>query len=187
MEYRLHTPLAQEEILRLRAGDRVLLTGTVYTARDAAHQRLIACLDQGAPLPFPLSDSVIYYAGPTPEAPDQVIGSAGPTTSGRMDSYTPRLLEQGLRVMIGKGDRSPTVRESIRRWGAVYLAAPGGAGALLAACVENVRLICWEDLGCEAIRELQVRDMPLLVAIDSEGQDLYTEGPAAYLSHRDEK
>ena len=175
MEYRLQTPITKEQISLLRAGDRVLLSGTVYTARDAAHKRLMELLDAGQPLPFPLEGSVIYYVGPTPEQPGQVIGSAGPTTSGRMDAYSPRLLDLGQ-------SRSAAVVDAIRRNGAVYLAAMGGAGALMGACVEALEVLCWEDLGCEAVRRLQVRDMPLTVAIDSTGESIYDSGPAAYLN-----
>ena len=182
MEYKLQTPVAKEQLSILRAGDRVLLSGTVYTARDAAHKRLMELLDAGQPLPFLLEGSVIYYVGPTPERPGQVIGSAGPTTSGRMDSYSPRLLDLGQSVMIGKGGRSAAVVDAIRRNGAVYLAALGGAGALMGSCVESLEVICWEDLGCEAVRRLQVRDMPLTVAIDCTGASIYENGPAAYLS-----
>lgn len=181
MEYRLQTPITKEQLSLLRAGDRVLLSGTVYTARDAAHKRLMELLDAGQPLPFPLEGSVIYYVGPTPERPGQVIGSAGPTTSGRMDAFSPRLLDLGQSVMIGKGGRSAAVVDAIRRNGAVYLAAMGGAGALMGACVEALEVLCWEDLGCEAVRRLQVRDMPLTVAIDSTGESIYDSGPAAYL------
>ncbi len=182
MEYRLETPVSREQLAALRAGDRVLLSGTVYTARDAAHKRLMELLDAGKPLPFPLSGSAIYYVGPTPEPPGRVFGSAGPTTSGRMDAYSPRLLDLGQCIMIGKGGRSPTVHDAIRRNGAVYFAALGGAGALMGACVRSARILCWEDLGCEAVRELQVLNLPLTVAIDSLGNDLYESGPAAYLS-----
>ena len=181
MEYKLQTPITKEQLSHLRAGDRVLLSGTVYTARDAAHKRLIELLDAGRELPFSLAGSVIYYVGPTPERPGQVIGSAGPTTAKRMDAYSPRLLDLGQSVMIGKGGRSPAVVDAIRRNGAVYLAAMGGAGALMGACVESQELVCWEDLGCEAVRRLQVRDMPLTVAIDSTGVSIYESGPAAYL------
>ena len=182
MEHKLYTPVTKEQLSQLRVGDRVLLTGTVYTARDAAHKRLMELLDKGEPLPFSLPGSVIYYVGPTPEKPGQVIGSAGPTTSGRMDAYSPRLLDLGQSAMIGKGGRSPEVIDAIRRNGVVYLAALGGAGALMGACVESLKVICWEDLGCEAVRELQVRDMPLTVAIDSTGASIYDSGPAAYLN-----
>ena len=182
MEYKLQTPVTKEQLSRLRVGDRVLLSGTVYTARDAAHKRLTELLDAGQDLPFPLDGSVIYYVGPTPERPGQVIGSAGPTTSGRMDAYSPRLLDLGQSVMIGKGGRSAEVVDAIRRNGAVYLAALGGAGALMGACVESLEVLCWEDLGCEAVRKLQVKDMPLTVAIDSTGVSIYESGPAAYLN-----
>ena len=181
MEYRLKTPLKKEELSVLRAGDRVLLSGTVYTARDAAHQRMMERLDRGEELPFALEGSAIYYVGPTPERPGQVIGSAGPTTSGRMDKLSPRLLDLGQPVMIGKGARSREVKEAIVRNGAVYLAAMGGAGAVMSASVDSARVVCWEDLGCEAVRQLHVTDMPLTVVIDSLGNDLYETGPEAYL------
>ena len=181
MEYRLNTPVTKEELSVLRAGDRVLLSGTVYTARDAAHQRMMERLDRGEALPFELEGSAIYYVGPTPERPGQVIGSAGPTTSGRMDKFSPRLLDLGQPVMIGKGARNKEVKAAIVRNGAVYLAAMGGAGAVMSASVDFVKVICWEDLGCEAVRELHVTDMPLTVVIDSLGNDLYESGPAAYL------
>lgn len=181
MEYRLNTPVTKEELSVLRAGDRVLLSGTVYTARDAAHQRMMERLDRGEALPFALEGSAIYYVGPTPERPGQVIGSAGPTTSGRMDKFSPRLLDLGQPVMIGKGARSREVKEAIVRNGAVYLAAMGGAGAVMSASVDSADVVCWEDLGCEAVRRLHVTDMPLTVVIDSQGNDLYESGPEAYL------
>ena len=181
MEYRLKTPLSREELSRLRAGDMVYLSGEIYTARDAAHKRMMECLDRGEPLPFEIKDSAVYYVGPTPEPPGRAIGSAGPTTSGRMDAYSPRLLDLGQSVMIGKGMRSKDVVDAMVRNGAVYLAAMGGAGALMSACVKSVELICWEDLGCEAVRRLEVEDMPLTVAIDSLGGNIYESGPAAYL------
>ncbi len=181
MEYKINIPVTKETLSVLRAGDRVLLSGTVYTARDAAHQRIMERLDKGEALPFALEGSAIYYVGPTPEQPGQVIGSAGPTTAGRMDKFSPRLLDLGQPVMIGKGARNAEVKEAIVRNGAVYLAAMGGAGAVMSACVNSVKVICWEDLGCEAVRELQVTDMPLTVVIDSQGNDLYQTGPAAYL------
>lgn len=181
MEHRINTPIRKEVLSALRAGDRVLLSGTVYTARDAAHQRMMERLDRGEALPFELEGSAIYYVGPTPERPGQVIGSAGPTTSGRMDKFSPRLLDLGQPVMIGKGARNKEVKAAIVRNGAVYLAAMGGAGAVMSASVDFVKVICWEDLGCEAVRELHVTDMPLTVVIDSLGNDLYESGPAAYL------
>ena len=181
MKYRLKTPVNREELNRLRAGDMVYLSGEIYTARDAAHKRMTECLDRGKPLPFEIKDSAIYYVGPTPEPPGRVIGSAGPTTSGRMDAYSPRLLDLGQKLMIGKGLRSREVIDAMVRNGAVYLAAMGGAGALMSACIKSARVICWEDLGCEAVRLLEVEDMPLTVAIDSLGGNLYESGPAAYL------
>ena len=181
MEYRLKTPLSREELSKLRAGDMVYLSGVIYTARDAAHKRMMECLDCGEPLPFEIRDSAVYYVGPTPEPPGRVIGSAGPTTSGRMDAYSPRLLDLGQKIMIGKGMRSKEVLEAIVRNAGVYLAAMGGAGALMSACVKSARVICWEDLGCEAVRRLEVEDMPLTVAIDSLGGNIYESGPTAYL------
>lgn len=180
-QYKLHSPIDKKELVPLRAGDTVLLSGTVYTARDAAHKRLIEALDKGEELPFPLEGSVIYYVGPTPEAPGQVIGSAGPTTSGRMDAYSPRLLSLGQPLMVGKGQRSEEVVRAIVDNGAVYMAALGGAGALMSRCIKSCQVICWEDLGCEAVRRLEVEDMPLIVAIDSHGGNIYEQGPKAYL------
>ena len=182
MEYRLTTPVNREMLAPLKAGDTVLLSGTVYTARDAAHKRLMEQLDAGEDLPFPLEGSAIYYVGPTPERPGQVIGSAGPTTSGRMDPYSPRLLDLGQTVMIGKGARSQAVKDAVVRNGGVYLAALGGAGALMAESVQSLDIICWEDLGCEAVRKLEVKDFPLTVILDAHGGDLYQSGPAAYLA-----
>lgn len=184
MEYRLTTPVTKEDLAPLRAGDTVILSGIVYTARDAAHKRMMERLDRGEELPFDLNGSAIYYVGPTPEKPGEVIGSAGPTTSGRMDAYSPRLLDLGQPIMIGKGKRSGAVKDAIRRNGAVYLAAVGGAGALMAASVQSVEIICWEDLGCEAVRKMEVRDFPLTVVIDSQGNDLYEQGPAEYRKSR---
>ena len=182
MEHRLETPIDKEKLKALRAGDMVYLSGTVYTARDAAHKRLMELLDAGKPLPFPLEGSAIYYVGPTPERPGQVIGAAGPTTSGRMDAYSPRLLDLGQSIMIGKGARNQAVKDAVVRSGAVYLAALGGAGALMAASVESLAVICWEDLGCEAVRRLEVKDFPLTVILDAHGGDLYQAGPEAYLA-----
>ena len=182
MQYKLTTPVSKEDLSPLRAGDTVLLSGTVYTARDAAHKRMMELLDAGEVLPFPAEGSAVYYVGPTPERPGQIIGSAGPTTSGRMDAYSPRLLDLGQAIMIGKGARNQAVKEAVVRNGAVYLAALGGAGALMAASVEELEVICWEDLGCEAVRRLTVRDLPLTVILDAHGGDLYESGPAAYLA-----
>ena len=184
MEYKLTTPLTKEALAPLRAGDTVRLSGVVYTARDAAHKRMMELLDEGKPLPFPVEGADVYYVGPTPERPGQVIGAAGPTTSGRMDAYAPRLLDLGLAAMIGKGGRNEDVQKAVVRKGAVYLAALGGAGALMAGSVESLEIIAWEDLGCEAVRRLEVEDMPLTVILDSVGGNLYKSGPAAYLASR---
>lgn len=184
MEYKLTTPLTKEALAPLRAGDTVRLSGVVYTARDAAHKRMMELLDEGKPLPFPVKGAAVYYVGPTPERPGQVIGAAGPTTSGRMDAYAPRLLDLGLAAMIGKGGRNEDVQKAVVRNGAVYLAALGGAGALMAGSVESLEIIAWEDLGCEAVRRLEVEDMPLTVILDSVGGNLYQSGPAAYLASR---
>ena len=184
MQYHLTTPVTPADLAPLHAGDTVLLSGIVYTARDAAHKRMMELLDAGNPLPFPLEGSAIYYVGPTPERPGQVIGSAGPTTSGRMDAYSPRLLDLGQSIMIGKGKRNQAVKDAVIKNGAVYLAALGGAGALMAASVKELEVICWEDLGCEAVRRLYVEDFPLTVILDTHGGDLYESGPAAYLAHR---
>lgn len=165
--------LTRERVAQLRAGDRVLLSGTVYTARDAAHKRIFALLDEGGELPFPLDGAVIYYAGPTPAQQGLAVGSCGPTTSGRMDPFAPRLLDLGLRAMIGKGERSPEVVDAIKRNGAVYFAAVGGAGALIAQRVEDAQVIAFDDLGCESVKRMEVRDLPLTVAIDALGNDLY--------------
>ncbi len=185
MQHKLTTPVTREDLAPLKAGDTVLLSGVVYTARDAAHKRMMELLDQGEPLPFPVEGSALYYVGPTPERPGEVIGSAGPTTSGRMDAYSPRLLDLGQAIMIGKGARNGAVKEAIVRNGGVYLAALGGAGALMSASVKALEVICWEDLGCEAVRRLEVTDMPLTVILDAHGGDLYESGPAAYLSSQE--
>lgn len=169
------TPLTNETLSGLRAGDRVLLSGIVYTARDAAHARMVELIEKGEQLPIDVAGQVIYYVGPTPERPGQVIGSAGPTTSGRMDKYTPALLEQGLAGMIGKGARSEKVRQEIARHNAVYFAAIGGLAALLAKKVVSCELVAWEDLGCEAIRKLTVEELPLVVINDSLGNDYYQD------------
>lgn len=157
----------------LRAGDKILLSGTIYTARDAAHKRLISMIDKGEPLPFELSGASIYYAGPTPTPENLPIGSCGPTTSSRMDVFAPRLLDLGLKCMIGKGNRSPEVAEAIRRNQAVYLCAIGGAGALAAKCVRSLEVIAFEDLGCESVKRLEVEKFPLFVAIDCRGGSLF--------------
>lgn len=171
----LQAPLAAEDAAMLRSGDMVFLSGTVYTARDAAHARLSALLDQGAPLPFPLEGAVIYYVGPTPPPPGRVIGSAGPTTSYRMDAYAPRLHALGVRASIGKGVRSAEVRQALVEYAAVYFGATGGAGALLSACIREAEVIAFPDLGPEAVRRLRVENLPLLVINDSMGNELYVE------------
>ena len=181
MEYVMSFPADKAELSKLRAGDKLTVSGTIYTARDAAHKRLTELIASGEELPLDIRGAAIYYAGPTPEKPGQVIGSCGPTTSGRMDAYAPGLLDRGLAVMIGKGDRNAAVIDAIVRNGAVYLAAMGGAGALMGSCVKAARIVCYEDLGCEAIRELKVENMPLTVVIDFQGNDLYKSGPEAYL------
>ena len=185
VQYRLQTPLSPADLAPLKAGDTVLLSGVVYTARDAAHGRMMQLLDEGKPLPFDLKGAAVYYVGPTPERPGCAIGAAGPTTSGRMDAYTPRLLDLGLACMIGKGKRSQAVKDAVVRNGAVYLAAIGGAGALMADSIQSCEIIAWPDLGCEAVRRLEVKDMPLTVLLDPHGGDLYQSGPAAYLATRD--
>ena len=184
MEYRLTTPVTRETLAPLRAGDAVLLSGTVYTARDAAHARMCELLRQGGEPPFPLEGSAVYYVGPTPASPGRPIGAAGPTTSGRMDSFSPMLIERGQLLMIGKGKRSQAVKDAITAQGAAYLGALGGAGALMAASVRSAKVIAWDDLGCEAVRELTVEDMPLTVVIDALGNDLYESGPQDYLHSR---
>jgi len=177
---KLVTPLSEEAVRDLRAGDKVSITGVVYAARDAAHQRLVDLIRQGKPLPFDLQGQVIYYVGPSPARPGQVIGSAGPTTSERMDPYTPTLLAHGLKGMIGKGSRAPEVREAMVRYGAVYLAAVGGAAALIARTIKASRVVAYEELGPEAIRELTVKDFPAIVVNDVFGNDLYKEGVKKY-------
>ncbi|MDR3161931.1 MAG: Fe-S-containing hydro-lyase, partial [Spirochaetaceae bacterium] len=187
MEHRISLPLTKEKAASLAAGDQVYLSGTVYTARDAAHKRLIELLDAGQPLPFPLEDAVIYYVGPTPAAPGQIIGSAGPTTSYRMDAYAPRLLDLGVRGMIGKGKRSAEVVEAIQRAGAVYFGAIGGAGALLSECIKAAEIIAFPDLGTEAVRRLRVEDFPVVVVIDRHGNNLYQRGRETYLTSNKEQ
>ena len=179
---RMDASCLREEAASLRAGDRILLSGCVYTARDAAHKRIAALLDSGGVLPFPLEGAVIYYAGPTPAPPGKPIGSCGPTTSGRMDPYAPRLLDLGLAGMIGKGERSQSVRDAIVRNKAVYLCAVGGAGALAARCIKEMEVIAFEDLGCESVKRLRMADLPLIVCNDGQGGDLFSEGRAAYCS-----
>jgi len=178
---KLTSPLTREAARRLRCGEPVLLSGVIYTARDAAHLRMLELSEQGLELPLPIEGAVIYYVGPTPAKPGQVIGSAGPTTSYRMDSMAPALIKRGLTGMIGKGKRSAEVVNAMKEHGAVYFGAIGGAGALLARCVESSEVVAYEDLGAEAIRKLVVKDMPLTVIIDSLGNNLYENGRGEYL------
>lgn len=184
MEKRIYLPLTRELARTLHAGDRVLLNGTIYTSRDAGHKRMCEALSRGESLPFDSEDATIYYVGPTPAKPGQVIGSAGPTTSGRMDSYAPMMMKAGARGMIGKGARLPEVIEAMKTCEGVYFGAVGGAGALLAKSIVSSELIAYEDLGAEALRKLEVVDMPLVVIIDSRGNNLYEQGRKAYLSFR---
>lgn len=177
---KIKTPLSAADLAGLRSGDKVLLSGDIYTARDAAHARLIQLLEEGKPLPFDLQGQVIYYAGPTPARPGKVIGSAGPTTSYRMDTYAPELIKRGLKGMIGKGSRSAEVRAAITEDQAVYFAAVGGAAALIAEKIKAQELVAYEDLGAEAIRRLTVEDFPLIVVNDIYGGDLYEEGQRQY-------
>ena len=182
MEKKITTPLKREDIKNLKAGDSVLLSGYVYTARDAAHKRLVELLDEGKSLPFDVTDQVIYYVGPTPAKPGNAIGSAGPTSSYRMDPFAPRLLDIGLLGMIGKGKRSDEVIKSIVKHGAVYFAAIGGAAALTSKCVKSAEIIAYEDLGSEAVRKLYVENLPLIVVIDSMGNNFYKIGRDQYLN-----
>jgi len=172
-EIKVNLPLNKEIIDELKAGDYVYLTGTVYTARDAAHLRMYEAVNSGKELPFNIEGSTIYYLGPSPAREGQVIGSAGPTTAGRMDKYTPTLLDLGLKGMIGKGKRSPEVIESMKKNGAVYFAAVGGAGALLSKCIKSAEVIAYDDLGTEAVRKLYVEDLPVITVIDKRGESLY--------------
>ena len=173
MEYQIQAPLIEEEIRQLRAGDYVYITGTIYTARDAAHKRMLEAWQQGEALPIDLEGNVIYYMGPSPAREGRPIGSAGPTTASRMDKYAPTFLDLGQKGMIGKGRRSPQVKEAIVRNGAVYFAAVGGAGAILSQVIKEAEVIAYDDLGTEAIRRLRVEKMPVIVAIDSQGNDIY--------------
>ena len=173
---RVQLPLSEEVARSLKVGEVLSLSGIIYTARDSAHKRIVASLDAGEPAPLPLEGAVIYYVGPTPPKPGQVIGSAGPTTSGRMDAWASLLIKRGLRAMIGKGPRAAAVVEACREHGAVYLAATGGAGALLARSIKTAEVIAYEDLGPEAIRRLEVEDFPVVVVNDTRGGDLYKSG-----------
>ncbi len=175
MERHISTPITEEISRSLHAGDYCYITGTVYVARDAAHKRMDEALNAGETLPFDLTDNTIYYMGPSPAREGRVIGSAGPTTASRMDKYTPRLLDLGLKGMIGKGKRSPEVIDAIIRNGAVYFAAVGGAGALLSKAITSSEVIAYDDLGAEAVRKLEVSDFPVIVVIDCEGNNLYSK------------
>ncbi len=181
MEYRLTEPFTKEKVKDFRAGDTVLITGTIYTARDAAHKRLTELVERGEALPFALENSIIYYVGPTPAKPGYPIGSAGPTTSYRMDAYAPRFLDMGQLAMIGKGQRNEEVCEAVVRNGALYLAAIGGAAALMAKQIKKAEVVAFDDLGAEAVRKLYVEDLPLTVVLDSTGGNLYEQGREEYL------
>jgi fumarate hydratase subunit beta len=177
---RLRTPLSDGDVEQLKAGDRILINGIIYTGRDAAHKRLFDLLKGNKNLPFDVKGQIIYYVGPTPAKPGQVFGSAGPTTSYRMDAYSPLLIEKGLKGMIGKGMRSDAVKEAMKKYKAVYFAATGGAGALLAKRIKKAEIVAYEDLGPEAIRKLEVEDLPVIVVNDIYGNDLYIEGAKRY-------
>ena len=180
MDKHIDAPLLKEQIQSLRAGDTVFLSGTIYTGRDAAHKKMCELIKAGKELPFDIRNQVIYYAGPCPAKPGNPIGSCGPTTSYRMDAYAPMLCDLGLIGMIGKGQRGQEVIDAIRRNGGIYFAATGGAGALIAQCVKAAKVIAFDELGTEAVRELQVENLPLIVAIDARGGNLHQEGPAKY-------
>jgi len=173
-------PLKKEDIDFLEIGDKVLISGQIYTARDTAHKRLVELLEKKLPLPFNVSGQIIYYVGPAPAPPGRPIGAAGPTTSYRMDAYAPRLIEIGLKGMVGKGPRSPEVIEAMKKWGCVYLGATGGAGALLSQVIKKAEIVAFEDLGPEAIRRLEVENFPTIVINDVRGNDLYQEGVNQY-------
>lgn len=180
MDKYINTPIKEEEIEQLKSGDYVYLTGTIYTARDAAHKRMYETLEQGKQLPIELKGNIIYYLGPSPARPGNVIGSAGPTTASRMDKYTPKFLNLGLKGMIGKGKRSQEVIDGIKKNKAVYFAAVGGAGALLSKCIKKSEVIAYEDLGTEAIRKLEVENLPVIVVIDKDGNNLYETAQLKY-------
>lgn len=182
MAIHIKAPLSREAARNLKAGDSCLISGVIYTARDAAHKRLCALIDANQPLPLDLKDSIIYFVGPTPAKPGQAIGSAGPTTAYRMDAYSPSLIAEGQTGMIGKGKRGPEVIEAMKKYGAVYFGAIGGCGALLSKCIKKAEVIAYDDLGAEAIRRLEVENFPVIVVIDSEGNNLYEMGRASYLS-----
>lgn len=179
-EIHLQTPLKSEDLEKLKTGDKVMISGTIYTARDAAHKRLVELLDQGKELPFDVEGAVIYYVGPAPAPPGRPIGSAGPTTSYRMDPYAPALMEAGMKGMIGKGPRSPEVIDSMIKNKAVYFAAIGGAAVVIADAIKEAKIIAYEDLGAEAIRKMRVENFPCIVANDTRGNDIYKEGVEKY-------
>lgn len=181
-QVKITTPLTRETVRNLKAGDSCLISGVIYTARDAAHKRLCELVAAGKELPMDVRDAIIYFVGPTPAKPGQAIGSAGPTTSYRMDAYSPIMIQQGLTGMIGKGKRGPEVIDAMKAHGAVYFGAIGGCGALLSKCIKKAEVIAYEDLGAEAIRRLEVEDFPAIVIIDAEGNNLYESGRAAYLA-----
>ena len=176
----LKPPLKKDELETLTIGDNVLISGVIYTARDTAHKRLVELLDKGKPLPFGISGQIIYYVGPTPTRPGRPIGAAGPTTSYRIDAYAPRLMEVGMKGMIGKGPRSPEVIAAMKKWGCVYLGATGGAGALLSLAIKQAEIVAFEDLGPEAVRKLEVKDFPVIVLNDIRGNDLYKNNVENY-------
>ncbi len=182
MAMKIETPLTREKARALKAGDSCLISGVIYTARDAAHKRLCELVEKGEQMPLDVTDGIIYFVGPTPAKPGQAIGSAGPTTSYRMDAYSPTLIKEGLTGMIGKGKRGPEVIAAMKEHGAVYFGAIGGCGALLSKCIKKAEVIAYDDLGAEAIRRLEVEDFPAIVIIDSEGNNLYESGRKAYLS-----
>lgn len=180
MKHNITTPLTEEVVKQLKAGDTVSITGVIYSARDAAHKRMIEALERGEELPLPIEGAILYYLGPTPAPEGRAIGSAGPTTASRMDKYTPQLLKLGLKGMVAKGRRSAAVKEAIRENKAVYMAAIGGAGALLSQCIKEAEVIAYDDLGPEAIRKMRVEDFPAVVIVDCEGNDLYETAAAEY-------
>ena len=182
MAIRVTAPMSREQARTLKSGDSVLLSGVIYTARDAAHKRLCELVAEGKELPLDVKDSIIYFVGPTPARPGEAIGSAGPTTAYRMDAYSPTMIEQGQTGMIGKGKRNEEVIAAMKKHGAVYFGAIGGCGALLSKCIKKAEVIAYDDLGAEAIRRLEVVDFPVIVIIDSEGNNLYETGRAAYLA-----
>lgn len=184
MEKHITLPITKDMARELKSGDDVLLSGVIYTARDAAHKRLVELLEERKDLPIDIKDATIYYVGPAPAQPGQVIGSAGPTTSYRMDAYAPALIAEGQTAMIGKGKRNKEVVDAMKKYGAVYFGAIGGAGALLSKCIKKAEVVAYEDLGAEAIRRLEVENLPVTVIIDSEGNNLYENGRAQYLAQQ---